>query len=85
MNKAQRKVTKASKKARKVELEERWKAVCIAHEEAVVNWKAQCEVLKKGGMAAKNLPKKPKRVLKASLVEEGNEVGSDEESDSDEE
>jgi len=40
-------------------------------------------VLKKGGMAAKNLPKKPKRVLKASLVEEGNEDGSDEESDSD--
>jgi len=85
VDKAARKVTRASKKARKAELEERWKVVCVAHEEAVVNWKAQCEVLKKGGMAAKNLHKKPKRVLKASLVEEGNEDGSDEESDSDDE
>ena len=41
-----RKVRKASKKARKVELEERWKAVCVAHEEAVVSWKARCEVLR---------------------------------------
>jgi DNA-directed RNA polymerase beta' subunit len=38
VDKAQRKVKKASKKVRKVELEERWKAVCVAHEEAVVNW-----------------------------------------------
>ncbi|EDQ98927.1 uncharacterized protein LACBIDRAFT_318477, partial [Laccaria bicolor S238N-H82] len=88
-DKAQRKVTKAGKKARKVELEERWKAVCVAHEEAIVQWKATCETLKASGVAAKNLPKKPKRVLKASLVEEsedGDEAGgSDEESDSDDE
>jgi hypothetical protein len=74
---AQRKVVKASKKAKKVELEERWKVICVAHEEAVVKWKAQCETLREGGMAAKNLPKKPKRILKASLVEAGRmEVGA---------
>ena len=40
-------------------------------------------------MAAKNLPKKPKQVFKASLVEEGEDEngggGSNEESDSDDE
>jgi hypothetical protein len=40
-------------------------------------------------MVAKNLPKKPKRVLKASLVAEGEDEneggGSNEESDSDDE
>ena len=89
VDKAQRKVTKAGKKARKVELEERWKAVCVAHEEAIVKWKATCETLKGSGVAAKNLPKKPKRVLKASLVEESEDGdeggGSDEESESDDE
>ena len=47
------------------------------------------EVLREGGTAAKNLPKKPKRVLKASLVEEDEDEseggGSDEASDSDDE
>ena len=89
VDKAQRKVQKASKKARKVELEERWKAVCVAHEEAVVSWKVRCEVLREGGTAAKNLLKKPKRVLKASLVEEDEDKskggGSDEASDSNDE
>jgi hypothetical protein len=89
VDKAQRKVTKASKKARKVELEERWKAVCAAHEEAIVKWKAICKTLKGGGVVAKDLPKKPKHVLKASLVEESEDRdeggGSDEESDSDDE
>ncbi|KIK01981.1 hypothetical protein K443DRAFT_97740, partial [Laccaria amethystina LaAM-08-1] len=89
VNKAQRKVTKAGKKARKVELEERWKAVCVAHEEAIVKWKAMCETFKGRGVAAKNLPKKPKCVLKASLVEESEDEdeggGSDEESESDDE
>ena len=51
------------------------------------HWSSQHQVLREGGMAAKNLPKKPKRVLKASLVAEGEDeyggVGSDEESDSD--
>jgi hypothetical protein len=63
--------------------------VCVAHEEAVVSWKVRCEVLRENGTAAKNLPKKPKRVLKASLVEEDEDedegVGSDEASDSDDE
>ncbi|KIK02681.1 hypothetical protein K443DRAFT_5957 [Laccaria amethystina LaAM-08-1] len=89
VDKAQRKVTKAGKKARKVELEERWKAVCVAHEEAIVKWKAMCETFKGRGVAAKNLLKKPKRVLKVSLVEESEDEdeggGSDEESESDDE
>lgn len=42
-----------------------------------------------GQLIAKNLPKKPKRVLKASLVEESEDEdeggGSDEESESDDE
>ena len=53
------------------------------------SWKARCEVLREGGTAAKNLPNKPKRVLKASLVEEDEDEseggGSDEASDSDDE
>ena len=51
---------------------------------SVVNWK--CEVLREGSMAAKNLPKKPKQVLKASLVVEGEDEngggGSDASDDS---
>lgn len=34
------------------------------------SFSAQYEVLKKGSMMSKSLPKKPKHVLKASLVEE---------------
>ena len=76
-------------KVRKVELEERWKAVCVTHEEAIVKWKATCEMLKGSGVVAKNLPKKPKCVLKVSLVEESEDRdeggGSDEESESNDE
>lgn len=61
--------------------------VCTAHEEAIVKWKAICKMLKGHGVVTKNLPKKPKHVLKASLVEESEDgdegSGSDEESESD--
>lgn len=91
VDKAARKVSKQTKKAAKDRLEEQWKEVCAVHEEAVDSWKARCERLKEGGAAAKDLPKKPKRVLKASLEEEHRgaqrdqgEDGSNDESESDE-
>jgi hypothetical protein len=81
-----RKIDRQKRKASKQRLEERWKDICITHEEAVAAWKVQCTSLKESGTALKDLPKKPKRPLKASLVaEEGGNEGSDDESESDNE
>ena len=67
--KEQRKMAKANKKALKQHLEERWKEVCRLHDEAVAAWEVECLRLREEGTAVKYLPKKPKRVLKSSLVE----------------
>ncbi|KAJ3490068.1 hypothetical protein NLJ89_g11469 [Agrocybe chaxingu] len=71
--KEQRKVAKQNKKASKERLEQRWKEVCVAHEVAVAEWTAECDRLRGAGAAVKDLPKKPKRPLKASLEERGEE------------
>ncbi|KAF9524942.1 hypothetical protein CPB83DRAFT_925196 [Crepidotus variabilis] len=76
--KKQRKEAKASKKALKAKVEERWKAACIEHDQALVHWKTECDRLRAAGTAVKNLPKKPKRVLKKTIEEE---MGVDDESD----
>ena len=77
--KEQRKMAKANKKASKQHLEERWKEVCRLHDEAVVAWEVECLRLREEGTAVKYLPKKPKRVLKSSLVEREAAEDSDEE------
>jgi hypothetical protein len=58
--------------------------VCQLHDEAVAAWEIKCLRLKGTGTAVKNLPKKPKQVLKASLGErEAAEESDKEESESD--
>jgi hypothetical protein len=84
MDKGNRKAARASKKASKERLEERWKEVCVAHDAAVAKWQVECTGLREGGTAIKDLPKKPKRVLKRSLVEgEASESDETDESGSD--
>jgi len=39
------------------------------HDEAVAAWEAECLSLRGAGTTVKDLPNKPKRALKASLVE----------------
>ena len=75
-----RKVAKQSKKASKEQLEARWKELCVAHEASVVAWEAECVRLRGNGVPTKELPKKPKRALKASLVEKEDSGGSEDES-----
>ncbi|PPQ74014.1 hypothetical protein CVT25_006178 [Psilocybe cyanescens] len=77
--KERRKAAKANKKALKQQLEERWKEVCHAHDAAVAAWEIECLRLKGIETATKDLPKKPKRVLKKSLVEKKAAGESDEE------
>ncbi|KAJ3506763.1 hypothetical protein NLJ89_g6683 [Agrocybe chaxingu] len=79
--KQQRKALKENKKASKERLERRWKEVCATHKAAVVEWAAECERLRGMGMAVKDLPRKPKRPLKASLEEKDEEDESKSESD----
>ena len=68
--KNRRKASRLDKKAAKDALELKWKRVCAEHDAAVLDWKSCCEVLLAEGVAKKNLPVKPKRVLKSSLVQE---------------
>jgi hypothetical protein len=68
--KSQWKVQRLNKKAAKEALELKWKQVCAEHKAAIVDWKSHCEALLAEGAAKKNLPVKPKWVLKSSLVQE---------------
>ena len=44
--------------------------MCGEHEKAINTWKEECDRLKAAGTLVKNLPKKPKRVLKVTLEKE---------------
>ncbi|KAI0245230.1 hypothetical protein BJV78DRAFT_1082449, partial [Lactifluus subvellereus] len=66
--KEQRKSVREHKKATKEALEVEWKRICAAHDVTVAEWKAQCETLSAKGVSKKDLPVKPKRVLKSLLV-----------------
>lgn len=79
--KEKRKAAQANKKASKQQFDERWKEVCRLHDEAVAAWEVECRRLKAAGTVLKDIPKKPKRVLKASLMER--EVSDEEGSESD--
>ena len=77
--KEKRKAAKVNKKASKQQLEEHWKEVCRMHDEAVAAWEVKCLSLRGVGTVVKDLLKKPKWVLKASLVEKEAEEESKEE------
>jgi hypothetical protein len=86
--KSQRKANRLDKKAAKEALELEWKRVCAEHDAAILDWESHCEVLLGEGVAKKNLPVKPKQVLKKSLVQEEpdeEDLDDDEEQDNREE
>jgi crotonobetainyl-CoA:carnitine CoA-transferase CaiB-like acyl-CoA transferase len=67
----QRRIERVDQKAARAVIEAEWKEIVQKHDEAVVEWKAECQRLRAEGVRAKDLPKKPKRHLKPKLpVEE---------------
>ena len=82
-----RKAIRRDKKAKKATLALEWKQVVEEHERAVVEWKEHCDRLLEEKMPRKDWPVKPRRVLKASLMQEETEEAEDDadEDDDDEE
>jgi hypothetical protein len=65
--KADRAQARENRKAAKLELEERWKAMKADHDQVVARWETQRAMLTASGARKKDLPKKPKRAKKPQL------------------
>ncbi|KAJ6525317.1 hypothetical protein DFH09DRAFT_936779 [Mycena vulgaris] len=81
--KLQRSKDRDAAKDAKEALEERWKEIKEAHEEAVAAWEDECHTLLAGGCRKKDLPKKPVRAKKPKAVELGGRPGLPEQPDED--
>lgn len=66
--KAQRRLTRDQKKAKMVRGEEAWKNYQAVYAKEVQEWKDLCDELTSGGTKKKNLPKRPKCMLKALVL-----------------
>ena len=81
-----RKAIRHDKKVKKATLALEWKQVVEEHDHAVVVWKEHCDHLLEEKVPRKDWPVKPRRVLKASLMQEEPEEDEDDaDEDNDEE
>jgi DDE superfamily endonuclease len=82
--KEQRKAARGNRKAEKERLELEWKEMLEDYAHQVVEWEENCKKLCTQGMMVKDLPKKPKWLLKPKPKEvEDDNVDGDDEDDGD--
>ena len=62
--KGQRMAIKEARRAEKAAAQDEWKTIKAAHESAIAAWKLACTELRVAGTRPKDLPPKPKPVLK---------------------
>jgi hypothetical protein len=76
--KAQRKVSQEAWKVAKAAADGDWKRVVAEHEKVVELWKANCTLLRLAGTNVKDLPTKPKWLLKPRVAKDmlGSGVGA---------
>jgi hypothetical protein len=69
---------RAAKKSKKDAAEALWKTRKEEHDEAVEEWKEECQTLEARGVRKKDLPKKPVRPFKKDIMKE---IADEEEDD----
>ena len=68
--KDQRSKAQKLKRAARDACEDEWKQIKIRHDNTVSIWKTECVIMKVAGTQPKDLPTKPKRLLKPKPVVE---------------